>query len=339
MPVATNSILAGNLLTAGLRADFWDTYHTETPVVEADLADVVNQNIPSDKIEEFYAYLESSPYPARWDRGAGIPTKAMRSVGFSVVNFDWARRVPWHVNDRNDDQTKSLFEMAQGAGRNWASLDERLFFQVITGAADIELLPSIPLAPDGVALYSTVAGGSARFGKTSGNLLTGSTVDSAQDIKTDYYQMLQQFKGFQDTEGQPLWNSRILDQGVIVYFNSDNWEVYQEAFIRARTVEVVQNVAGTENVAAAAPTNVIMASGITVKLRPTQRITDDSAYYFMIGSPKKAVFTQEREPVFETVATWENSDHTRNTQEEYIQWKSRKGVGVGVPYQTIKISN
>lgn len=37
----------------------------------------------------------------------------------------------------------------------WATLDERVFFRMITDGVDVALLPSIPNAPDGTALYSS----------------------------------------------------------------------------------------------------------------------------------------------------------------------------------------
>ena len=41
------------------------------------------------------------------------------------------------------------------AGAAWATLDERICFQLLTGNVDNDLLPSIPNAPDGQAIFSS----------------------------------------------------------------------------------------------------------------------------------------------------------------------------------------
>jgi len=48
---------------------------------------------------------------------------------------------------------------------NWADLDERLFFQMLVNP-DAKLLPAVPDAPDGVALFATTSDGSKRFKAT-----------------------------------------------------------------------------------------------------------------------------------------------------------------------------
>ena len=118
--------------------------------------------------------------------------------------------------------------------------------------------------------------------------------------------------------------------------NAANMGVFWEAFLRERTV-ATQIVAGDGT--AVSPSNVIMAAGQKIDMRPTQRITDDSWYQFLTAVRKKPIFQQEREALFEVQATWETSDHTRDTGEEYIQWKSRGGYGVSVPYACIKRNN
>lgn len=341
MPATVISpIIAGDVLAAGLRSDFWDMWIGMSREVEAAVKDVMQLGVPSDKLTEIYGYFESSPYPVRWPRGTPISSDAIDSVAWNVTNLDWGRRVGWHVNDRMDDQTQSLYEAAQGAGEHWATLPERILFQIMTGGTDPDLLPSIPLDPTGVPLYSTTGPDALpRFGTpTLGNSVPTSGVDSAEEIERDYIRVMSQFRLFRNTKGQPLWNDRVLDGGVTIFYNAQNQDPFWKAFSRGRTVATIQNVAGTENVGGATPTNVILESGQKVTLRPTQRIVDDSWYVFLNAAPRKAIFQQERQPVFETIATWETSDHTRNTGEEYIQWKSREGYGIAVPYQTIKVA-
>lgn len=323
-------------LTAGLRSDFIGTYRRMYDSILPRLSRVMQLGVPSDKITEFYAYYESAPHPVRWSRGNNIASKGFKSVGYNVTNYDWGRRIEWHVNDRMDDQTKSLFQQARALGENFALLHERIFFQIIRSANDPDLLPSIPLAPDGASLYATTVSGVDRFGAPGGNLLTGSGVSTAQDIRNDFFNAIEQFKLFQDTEGQPLLHDDILDRGIVVIYGAKNERVFREAFRQERTVQT-QVVGGTGT--AAAVTNIIMESGLAVTLQSTQRIPDDDWFIFLEGTEIKPIFQQERQGLQENVATMDNSDSARDTKIEYIQWHARYGYGINVPYQTIMINN
>ena len=337
---AENSVLSGPLLVAGLRADFADTYDITYEGVKDSMRDVFDFDVPSDKLTEIFGYFESAPYPRRWDRGEEISSKAFKSVSYTVTATDWARRIPWHVNDRQDDQTQTLFDMAVKAGEHWATLEERVFFQILQGTIDDELLTAIPLAPDGAAVYATTDGsGGIRFGATGGNIRTGTGVASGQTIRTDFLATMARFRLFQDTENQPLWDDRVLDKGFTIYYNASLFEAFQEAFAQGRPVQVIQNVAGTENVATAAVTNIVLDTGVPIRLIPTQRITDNDWYVFLRSAKRKPILSTMRQALREAFATFETSDHTRSTKEEYIQWDSRKGFGVNITYATIKVDN
>jgi len=147
-------IVTANTLTAGIRSDFADAYKSAYNASKERLSNVMDMGIPSDKLIELYAYFETAPFPRLWKRGDAIPRDAFESVQFNVENRDWAIRVEWHENDREDDQTRSLMQRARDAGANFATLPERVWFQILTAAASTELLPAIPNAPDGASMFS-----------------------------------------------------------------------------------------------------------------------------------------------------------------------------------------
>lgn len=329
-----SQVIAANVLTAGLRSDFWDTYEKTYAGLKDRLSQVMDLSVPSDKLTEIYGYFNSAPYPRRWVRGDSPSNKAFKSVQFSVTNKDYGLRVSWHENDRQDDQTKSLRERAAQAGEHFATLDERVFFQILTASTDTDLLEAIPNAPDGVGLYSATDGDSAdRFGVSGGNIESGGGVASSHAVRTDFFESMQRMASFKDTESQPLWDSSILDQGAIVMFNVNNWQVFAEAFLQGRTVGSVASATS------AAPTNIIMDAGMKVQLVPTQRIADNDWFVFLKGSRRKPIFKQVRMPMRETIATMENSDSVRDTKVEYMQWDERSGYGVMLPYGTVKVNN
>ena len=66
--------------------------------------------------------------------------------------------------------------VAAALGKNWALLEERIFFQMITSGVDTELLPAIPYAADGVALYSTSIKWSTKTDPDLEGFLEGSNI-------------------------------------------------------------------------------------------------------------------------------------------------------------------
>lgn len=329
------TVISAATLTAGLRTTFADAYRITTEARIERLSRVMELGLPSDKREEPYAYFETAPYPKRWARGRNISSKPFDSKSFSVINYNWGRRVAWAEDDREDDQTKTLFDQARMLGQHFATLNERVFFQIILAQVDNDLLPAVPNTPDGAPVYSTIDGtGAARFGVTGGNIVTGTGVANAQSIQNDVANGMERFREFQDTEGQPLWDDSFLDsEGYVLVYNVQNDKLVKEALKTSTLFQFDGAGAG------AAPTNVMMSENYRIELWPTQRVTDDKLYLFAVGSPHKAVFQQERRPLRESFANMDNSDYARDTKEEYIQFDSRSGFGAFLAYQTVQINN
>jgi hypothetical protein len=328
-----NPVITSSQLVTFAKTAFWDTYHIAYDAMRARLGTVMELALPSDRRTEYYGYFESAPYPKRWAQGETISSKNFKSTSFSVTNYTWGRRVEWDKADRLDDLTKSLLVRARDAGGHWATLEERQFFQILLSTVDQDLLPAIPLAPDGAALFAATVGGVARFGVTGGNIVATSGVASAAAIRTDLMTAMSRFRRFQDTEGQPLWDDAVLEQGVTVMFNPANLEVFNGAFLQRVNAQAI-----TTAVSNAGVTNLILDSNIPCKLWPTQRITDNTWYIALHGAQKKAIFSQVREPLQEYYATSDNSDSVRDTRTEYVQWESRGSAGVAIPYGLIQVA-
>lgn len=333
-----NPVMAGALLTQGLRADFARIYKSEYEGVMQDLGDIFWMDAVSDKLKEFYAYLESAPYPIRKDKGMVIESKPMKSIQFNVINRTWARKIEWDWEDRQDDQTGSLFDQSRDLGRNWSTLIERIIVgQFIQNSSDNDLLPTVPNSADGSALYISTT----RFGSSSGNIVSQTGSTNVQDIITDLYGAVRRLSEFQDTESQPLWSPSALRRGITVIHGSSLTKVMALAAHQGLVHNTIAGSSTTDVQTGAAVSNTIMggALGINWNFVPTQRITNSALYCFMRGLPvyKRPVFRQIREPFFETFATWENSDAARDNGQESIQFRSREGYGSGLPYATVKI--
>ena len=333
------NIIAGNLLANGLRNDFVDTY-TAIRNRQADgrLAQVMDLNVKATNRQHEFAYIEASPHVTLWRRGDPIPQDAMGSVQFTAVVHEFGRRVAWSKWDRADDQTQSLYDAARQCGESAGLLPERFFFDLINGGGGggaANTLPFVPNAPDGAVFFATTAGGAARFGATGGNLLTGSGVASISAIQTDYYSAIQQFMLFQDGKGQPLLSPETIAAGAIVIYGAANVKIMEEAFIQKLQGRVLGTDAGTT------PSNVVLDASRNIDLWPTPRITNNDIYVFLKNPPKKPTFLLEREALkeFTSLETDNNSDLTRSTAEEYIQWEIREGAGIALPFGAICINN
>jgi hypothetical protein len=324
-------------LLPGLRADFATTYKKNYMGIEKQLAPIMQLGVPSDKLEEFYAYFKSAPHPARLDMGKPIESQAFDSVGYSAINYDFALRCEWFKNQREDDQIKSLTDRVRDGGKNFALLPERILFQLLQATTDNNLLPYIPLAPDGVGLYSATDGaGANRFGVSGGNVMSSSGVATSEEIRIDIFKALTRFKYFQDAAGQPLWQPSLVDnEGITILASITNEKVFREAFKQARTLQVTTPPATG---AFAQVSNIVLESGLKITVITTARITTNYWYIFLDGAPQKAVAQQMRQGIQEWVATMENSDECRKHKKEAMQWDCRQGYVINLPYQTIEVA-
>lgn len=340
MPPIVSPVAASNVLTAGVRPEFINAYERKTQNVRARLSGAMDFAVPSDKAQEIYAYFESPPHARIWPRGQERSRGAFKDVQFTVVNRDWTVGVAYHENDEQDDQTSSLLKQARSAGDNAVLIDERVFFQIVTATADADLLPAVPTAPDGVALASATDGdGNDRYGVSGGNIVTGTGIATAAAIRSDFMNATELFLRFLDTQGQPLFDESLDAAGYVLFYNIQNRQIVNEAFVQARTVQVIENQAGSENVAAAAVTNIILDSGMKVRLVGTPRITDNDMHVFAEGAPYRPVFQQSRSGMREVVGDMSNSDRARDTKLITMDWDWRAGYGVGPAYGYVKINN
>lgn len=324
------------ILAAGVRPQFWDVYLRDYTASQERLAAIMSTE-PSDKDQETYAYLLAAPHARIWRRGEAISEKAMRDLSWTVVNRDWGRRISFHKNDRINDQTRSILTMARDVGASMALLDERVVFQIMTAATDIDLLPAVPTAADGAALYSTTGiGSTARYGITNGNLLTASGVASGAAIQYDFLAAVGQMTSFQDGEGQPYHASNVFDAGFLVIFNAtSNLKVFYEAFEQAMTAQAV-----TTSTSNAGVTNIIKGRyAVDLWGVSSARISDNDWFIFAKGGRHKPFIKQVRQETQEQAATMENSDSVRTTQMEYLQYDNKAGYGVNTPIATVKQNN
>jgi len=326
------TVQAGEVIANGLRTEFVDTYQAvQNRVQDSELSLLMDLNVKATNRTHEFAYMNSAPHMEHWRRGDTVPTDMMDSVGFTATAHTWARRIPWHKDDRKDDQTSSLYDVARMAGSSAALLPARFAFDALNNTAGT--LPSIPNAPDGVALFSaTDSGGGDRFGVSGGNIVSGSDIwDTTAATVAGVYSAIERFKGMKDGKGQPLWTDDVLDQGFLIIHPHTRTQEIEEAFLQRRQ----------GSAAGGAPSNLFMDASRDFDLWGSQRLSNDRIYVTLKGAPKKPLFLMDREGLIElsSLEGDNNGDHTRNTGEEYVQFERRAGLGIALPYGLIEIQD
>lgn len=325
-----SNVIAGDVLAAGLRKEFSDTYMNTKREADAELAQCI-EIVSSDKRTETYGWFESAPHFSRWDSGDTIPVEGMDSEGFSITNFKFGVRVPWDREDREDDQTGSLFPAASGAGRSAAELPEEFFFEVLLNSAS--LLPAIPTAPNGQTIFHSSHGGGV------GNIVTGSGVASVQAVETDVWDACELWRRMLDTKGKPLFTNAHLSGTKVIICGAHNEAVVRKALQQDRMLSFIDGTSTSNTGHSAAVSNLLPKQNFVIW--PTSRIASGNDDMFMVltSAPKKAIVIQERTAIEEKVAHADNSDSVRTNDEEYIQWRQRLSAGVAEPYGIVQINN
>lgn len=316
-------VLAGPALVAGLSAKMADMWKGAETEVHPQLSKLMELAVPSDFLVQPYAYSETPPHPRYQPRGTAVVRKAFEYKSFNVVNYDWSLEIGWHRNDRVDMHVSNLYADAGEGGKNFRLLPERAAMQILTAAADPDLLPGIPLGPDGLAIFAA-----ARFGIADGNILAGGGVGSGAAIRNDWFKALAQMGQFLTPSGQPIYRGGMADRGSLVIFNVKNYPLFNEAFYPT----LVQGFnAGVSNPA--------LAGGVRPPdLWATARITTNTWFVVSyVGQPP--LFQQVREAMRMMYATEENSDEARHTKDEYVSWTERDGYGARVPKNIMEITN
>ncbi len=332
-------VMSSTDLFRDINATFLSTYR-DTVGRNPKLAEIMRLGVNSSKRTERFGYLESPPTIERIDRGEAITEEAFRAIAYSVENLTWGKAIGFHEEDVDDLQVGDVREVARKLAIRAAQLPEQVFFQILTAGADAKLLKAIPTAPDGAALYATTAGGTARFGVTNGNLLTGNGVATAAAVRGDFWNTIEQAKQFQDTEGEPLLHDGDLDDsGAVIVYGAANEEVFREAFVQGRTMQHRAGTSTTDTSTAAGVSNTILESGMSLKLWSTQRITDNDWFVFFPGVDPKPVFETLRRAPRMIDETRENSERARRFRILATLLDMRAGYGVNAAYSTLKVNN
>jgi phage major head subunit gpT-like protein len=338
-----NAINVGPLLTPGVQGAFQMTFQRETEALVRRMDPMMQLGVPSSGRYEIYAAAKSAPHASRWRPGNKASYKGFGSFQWTTENLDWEVGSYIDEDDAEDDRLGLAVSRAQDSASALAELPFRVFSQIISSATNPDLLPTIPTAPDGQALFATSStfwSNGYRYGISTGNILTGSGVGSAAVVLDDFFSGVQRFGEFLDTELLPLHNlDRLNAAGFDVMFPVTHVKLFTDAFKAAQQVIVVQNVAGTENVAATPIDNTIRTGGINVTLHANPLISGNDWYIFARGARVKPVYEQMRSAA--SYSQFDRTNSRQNMEERLISWhwKGRSGFGCNMPEGALMVNN
>ena len=334
-------ISAINTLTPGIQTRYVSMYDEVWSDSRDKYEPMMDFALPSDGLYSIYAHYKSAPMAQRWPRGTPRGAKGFDAFQFQVVNHDWSVGVRMHENDVMDDRTNSAVSRAQQAGSKAARIPVKVFFQIDGAQTNTKLLPSVPNAPDGAALFSATDGNSLdRFGVSGGNVVSGSGVASVAAIQADYASGIVRLKSFLDTEGEPFYDDSIEEKGITVVAGVTNYYVLKRALMAMNPQLVVLNAAATENVAATAGPNQLKEIGVApVRLITNPYKTGNSWSMYAHAAPTKPIFEQTRQAMQYLQVNRHNNGDCARDKEVGWYWDWRAGYGVNIPIGCVQISN
>lgn len=318
-----------------------DLYNTVFQVGRERLARFMDLDMPSFGLRtEKIFYPLDVPTFARWDYGAPVPQGNFGAVQFSVSVLRFGLKMEYELDDVQDDTTRSLIRhVSENMAERAAQFDDRVQAQLVTGAANPELLPNgAPNASDGAAYFSATDGaGANRYGVSGGNVFSGAGVAFQQQVMGDYFKALNsRLRLFKDTHLEPFHAEGVEEQGVGIQFAPGNGQVFSEAFRQLRRLRMDATVSPAVG---AAESNIAMDMNRSVELWPNPRLTGNSWFLTLTGFRRKGTFKIAREPFSVRPYDLGNSDKAADLNVGGYRAKFRAAYGIGSAIQSVEVTN
>lgn len=273
---------------------------------------------PSGTENKTYSWLAELPGMREWIGEKQVKNLSARA--FQIVNKNWENTFGVDRNKIEDDEAGIYSQSALLQGdvvARWP--DDLVTASLIAGTTT--------LGYDGSYYFSNnhpVDVDDATQG-TYSNLLTSTPLNQA-----NYAAAKAAMRSFKGESGKPL---QVLPTMMMV---GPSLEQTALEVTKAQNItRIVQNVAGTENVAAAAPTNVYYGD---VQLVVNERLVDDTAnawYIFSTDRIKPFIFQQRKAPTRVQIIDPTNPLVFNQRQYAYSV-EARGAAGFGLPFLSIK---
>jgi phage major head subunit gpT-like protein len=273
---------------------------------------------PSGTENKTYSWLAELPGMREWIGEKQVKNLSARA--FQIVNKNWENTFGVDRNKIEDDEAGIYSQSAMLQGDVVARWPDDL----VTAAL---IAGTTTLGYDGSYYFSNNHPVDVDDGTqgTYSNLLTGTALTQA-----NYAAAKAAMRSFKGESGKPL---QVLPTMMMV---GPSLEQTALEVTKAQNItRIVQNVAGLENVAAAAPTNVYYGD---VTLVVNERLVDDTAnawYIFSTDRIKPFIFQQRKAPTRVQIIDPTNPLVFNQRQYAYSV-EARGAAGFGLPFLSIK---
>lgn len=298
---------------------------TQRPVLFRDVA----MEVPSSTTEEIHHWLAQLPQLARMLGPRTIRQIAIHDYRLSNEPFGLDAEIP--VDLVEDDQYNTLAQVPEQFGLASAQFPDDFMFAKLEDGTD-------DACWDGEAFFSgshpndfdrasagtyrnyydgTVAGGGVAYPLTQANVQFGLATQAA----------------YVGESGRPL-GLGVAKRYLVV---PPALELTADEICKGPAIQkIVENQAGTDNVAASAPSNMLQN-----KLTPLviDRLTDDEAWYIVavMGNLKPLIYQNRKAPQYQMIT---DPQHPRVYQDRKIDHfvRARAGFGFSLPQLCLKFS-
>lgn len=279
-----------------------------------------------------FHYFTAAPEFSLWDRGTKRKYGRIFDRTWKVPVLRYATGIEWDRDDEDDDLTNRMRPQMEDTIDKAIEIDFAAYFAILTGTTSSQYLRSIPLAADGLSLFSAAR---TNYFPGTGNLINGSGVSTPAQIVSDFIKVRSVFARVRDDNGTLYHGMGRIQGGMTIIFNDVFMREFVQAF-RARNFTV--NGGAEDNV-------IVMQSSLfgQVTLWGTPRLTGRSWYAILDKLPEKGIFALERRDLGATPETLLKNETNCSECAEYnvrrLQFRKRVGFGVSLPLGMIKVLN
>lgn len=334
--VAPSIVNSGPALLRKTRADFVNTWKTHYEAAKSRMP-FVQFGLSTDDFQTAFGYGTTPVYPANTGWGEKPQGRPHEYLTYTVEQLRWTSEVNWLVRDRELSNLGTIDRDALAAGRNFGTLFERIFYQILAAGTDPQLLENVPNAPDGAALFAATAGGLDRFGVSGGNIVSGQSFTTGAGIEAGLYEALERMGQFEDTQGQPSCDDGVFEAGVTYLAPITLAREVHQAF-KQRYVKSDQAAAGDSTQVS----NLVMDAGIPVRLILTPRLTGSAAYVisdYIHGSEGEPLIAEVvSQPLVEHYFDASNSKENAQTGVEGALWEHWMAPAVNLPRGAVQLT-
>lgn len=327
MPIGSN---LQSSIVQGIFRDFNNMFKVKSPVYKK-MNERIMRKVPDSSVRNGkYGWKNSVPVVNLWEHGTGRKHQAIDDSEIEIPIFPYEQTSDVHYRDIKHDQLGDIREHMNFGVNRFLAHPQKLTSEYMN-AVSVQN-PSLLKAYDGADLYSATDGnGSARFGRTGGNILTGfdRTVEGFSDF---LYQVQSAYLALFDTTTEEL------------LFGYEDVSFDKMFVVVPRTMnEIVTKVANVSYLKTDSANNVsegnYFATHGKFDFYVNPLLTDENSFFVFLDHPIWKAFVYRQEESIDSIwADMTNSDLAREKGVISLFNNQEMGCGILAPFCTFKVT-